>query len=299
MRYPELRMWFYVHNKKAEGPVSEEILHQLLKEDILPPTMLVWREGREEWAPARSVFADLFDAKDALPDTVSLQAVREANSPPSVSPNPQWPPPKPSQPQPSQKQKTGFWVFCFLLLPVFFGLVAFFMLVSPQTPLDRPHRSHQIQTTRPAPKVVPPPTAKPPAPAAPKAGGVIGRTTVPSLPPAWQSNTGIAVPTVLQAWQDPTGDYYFELELNNKIYVMGLMESFKALQSKNEVPPQCHSFSGVRSDGKAVVFEGEARDVKLVNRLIGTYNARHGSSLLLRELGVHVGGSGPPASSED
>jgi len=58
-------MWFYVHNKKAEGPVSEEILHSLLTTGTLAPEVLVWREGQSAWAPARSVFdfVDLADGK--------------------------------------------------------------------------------------------------------------------------------------------------------------------------------------------------------------------------------------------
>lgn len=52
-------MWFYVHDKKAEGPVSEKILMSLLRAGILEPEVLIWREGLRAWVSASSVFVPL------------------------------------------------------------------------------------------------------------------------------------------------------------------------------------------------------------------------------------------------
>jgi|GEM_PF-3967452 len=74
-------MWFYVHENKAEGPVSEKILHSLLVSGTLPSDTLVWQEGRAEWVRAYSVFADLYEG-DRPPEPEPV--------PPSVVPPAPW-----------------------------------------------------------------------------------------------------------------------------------------------------------------------------------------------------------------
>jgi hypothetical protein len=49
--------WFYAKDGQRTGPVSDSQLSELVRNRVLPPTALVWREGLEKWAPFNTVFS--------------------------------------------------------------------------------------------------------------------------------------------------------------------------------------------------------------------------------------------------
>jgi uncharacterized membrane protein len=48
-------MWHYVQNGQACGPVETSALQALLQNGSLGPDNLVWKQGMQDWIPARSV----------------------------------------------------------------------------------------------------------------------------------------------------------------------------------------------------------------------------------------------------
>lgn len=79
------RYWYYVKDDKAEGPITESKIKELLVAGHLNPETFVWSESLTEWMPASKV--ESFKIKEM----------------PSPPPLPQKPPPIPSSPSLSQK----------------------------------------------------------------------------------------------------------------------------------------------------------------------------------------------------
>jgi len=137
-------MWFYAHNKKAEGPVSEEILLGMLRSGVLANEVLVWQEGRTEWAPARSVFADLAEGESSAmvrgtpppsPDTGEDTASATAREGTIVISSPVYlsgQAPRPPEPR-GEKKYIGTWLV-FLLISL--GLVLLMLYMIKPTPAE-------------------------------------------------------------------------------------------------------------------------------------------------------------------
>ncbi len=50
---PDRSLWYYLSGDQQHGPVSAGRLHQLARSGTLLPEDLVWREGMDDWLPAR------------------------------------------------------------------------------------------------------------------------------------------------------------------------------------------------------------------------------------------------------
>lgn len=48
-------MWYYAQNARQAGPVPQEELQRLLREQQIPRDAPVWRDGMPEWTPAHQV----------------------------------------------------------------------------------------------------------------------------------------------------------------------------------------------------------------------------------------------------
>lgn len=70
--------WYYGQNGVQKGPVSLEMMQQLIRGGHVKRDDLVWKEGMANWAPA-SAIAELFPAAPVSP----------------VTPQPQYQPPQP------------------------------------------------------------------------------------------------------------------------------------------------------------------------------------------------------------
>jgi hypothetical protein len=47
--------WYYLLDGQRQGPISGDRLHELVRTGMLSPEDLVWREGMDDWLPARSL----------------------------------------------------------------------------------------------------------------------------------------------------------------------------------------------------------------------------------------------------
>ena len=56
--------WFYTLNRKKHGPVSSQELRQLAKAGTLLPSDLIWKEGMNDWRPAKDA-KQLFEGVQA------------------------------------------------------------------------------------------------------------------------------------------------------------------------------------------------------------------------------------------
>jgi hypothetical protein len=68
-----MAMWYYNYNDQQNGPVSEEVVRDLINQNIITPNTLVWREGMSNWQPAAAV---------------ELQPLFSTHGPPPVGPPP-------------------------------------------------------------------------------------------------------------------------------------------------------------------------------------------------------------------
>ena len=50
---PQLVEWYYQFNGAQAGPISAEMIIEMLEREILAPSTHVWREGMESWVPSR------------------------------------------------------------------------------------------------------------------------------------------------------------------------------------------------------------------------------------------------------
>jgi GYF domain 2 len=74
------RLWHYVQNGKAEGPVPEEQLRAQIATGSLKPTDLVWREGMPSWT-AIQVLPELAAAPVAQPVAAAQAAPNPYGAP--------------------------------------------------------------------------------------------------------------------------------------------------------------------------------------------------------------------------
>jgi hypothetical protein len=73
--------WHYTSGGKKIGPVPPVELKRLADTGILTPTDLVWREGMQQWVPARAV-------KGLFPDTQAAPPPAAATAPPAAPSTP-------------------------------------------------------------------------------------------------------------------------------------------------------------------------------------------------------------------
>jgi hypothetical protein len=73
--------WHYSSGGKKNGPVSPIALKRLAETGILTPTDLVWREGMQQWVPARAV-------KGLFPESPTAQPPAAAAPLPAATPTP-------------------------------------------------------------------------------------------------------------------------------------------------------------------------------------------------------------------
>ena len=85
--------WYYAKNGVQHGPVSAVELKQLADEGQLTSADLVWREGMEEWIPARKV-------KGLFVEDVQAAEPKPVDAPPESTP-PESTPPESTPPQPT------------------------------------------------------------------------------------------------------------------------------------------------------------------------------------------------------
>jgi len=78
------------------------------------------------------------------------------------------------------------------------------------------------------------------------------------------------------AYKSPNGDY-FEVERDNRIYVLGSAEPFESFQKAHHLP-YTNTLIGEGPNGQTVVFEASNDGSALQNRLAKIYGNRHGSS---------------------
>ncbi len=66
-------IWYYARDDREHGPVTSAYLAELARAGQLQPDDLIWREGMEDWRPARVVrglFASLAESKRASDSTI-------------------------------------------------------------------------------------------------------------------------------------------------------------------------------------------------------------------------------------
>src|SRR6185503_10813232 len=67
--------WFYAYAGQQAGPVNEAEFERLVREGVIQPTTLVWREGMSNWEPyAKAVPATSAPALSPAPVPTSLPA---------------------------------------------------------------------------------------------------------------------------------------------------------------------------------------------------------------------------------
>lgn len=249
-------MWFYVHNKRAEGPVSEEILQDLLTQGALSREALVWRVGQATWEPATSVLAQGVNEDEGLTkrDRVRPPAIPNAeqsatdprsSSGAAVSPGLAAPSGVAKSPVPPRGRLKSWLRNALLILMLPLGL---FLFVGGLIQADREKSVAMVQPT----------TVQPPKELSPD----LIRGQAPG--------------------QFDPGSVFIVLERGQNIYVLGKTETIEKLRNGKGMDEQ-YSFSGARADGRAIIFEAENGNVKLVNRLIDTYNKAYGTYLFPRE----------------
>ena len=57
--------WFYAEGSQQKGPVSEYDLAGLVRQGVVKPEMLIWREGLPDWQPLSQARPDLMVSPDA------------------------------------------------------------------------------------------------------------------------------------------------------------------------------------------------------------------------------------------
>jgi hypothetical protein len=79
--------WFYLHEQKPVGPVTDRELRGLLGAGALQPHDLVWREGQSSWLPAASAVPNLDWENAPIPPPVAAKVTPPARpSPPPEDP---------------------------------------------------------------------------------------------------------------------------------------------------------------------------------------------------------------------
>ncbi len=111
-------IWYYAQDDREHGPVTAAYITGMARTGKLRPDDLVWREGMEDWRPAR-IIKGLFTARDekggvatAEPDTTEVESLHvardwpfdeappvEAPSAPAPAVEPPPAPPPPPEPQ--------------------------------------------------------------------------------------------------------------------------------------------------------------------------------------------------------
>ncbi len=79
-----LQLWHYVEEGQAQGPVTAEVLAELLKAGRLFPETLVWTDGMDGWVEMRLLAERIFDgnppqelsAETSLPQTDGCPQIR-------------------------------------------------------------------------------------------------------------------------------------------------------------------------------------------------------------------------------
>jgi hypothetical protein len=83
-------IWYYAQDDREHGPVSAAYIAGMARTGKLRPEDLVWREGMEDWRPARSIkglFTPVERASGAASDTAVLDSPFDA-VPPTTAPEP-------------------------------------------------------------------------------------------------------------------------------------------------------------------------------------------------------------------
>jgi hypothetical protein len=79
--------WYYVENNKSMGPVSEQVLRQLIASEQVTPADLVWKQGMQDWAAANGFF-DFPNQRRAVPQDINTagREQEDADVMPKTSP---------------------------------------------------------------------------------------------------------------------------------------------------------------------------------------------------------------------
>lgn len=253
-------MWFYVHNTKAEGPVSEEILQGLLRNGVLPGDALIWREGQAGWAPASSVFEDpperagLPPVPGSEPEQTAWAAERSAT-------------------------KGGIVLLMLIVLGVLFLTLWH---------RQKPHVSEAARNPLPA-KPSPMQSAKPNA-------GLVSTPPVP-VPKTVQPGTQPIYPLPVGAVELRSGADYCAIipkpnKLHTQLFIVGNKRSFPFLERTGSLP-NSRFYLNPDPDpkvGKKLIIEHRREDPEFTWRLIETYNQHYGTTvrMALEPLGDYV-----------
>ena len=62
--------WYYVQDGNRQGPVSDEVLRDMVRSNQLAPATLVWREGMPEWREAAAALS----GAEAVPPPAHMHA---------------------------------------------------------------------------------------------------------------------------------------------------------------------------------------------------------------------------------
>jgi len=144
--------WHYAQNNQPCGPVETSALQELLRNRVLPPTVLVWKDGMALWASANTI-PELAAAVPAAPpplpstgapppaskpDTSPLADFRASlgNAPPPIAPAPA------SAADPVRADIEQNKVFAILAYLGILFLVP--LLAAPQSPFARYHTNQGI-----------------------------------------------------------------------------------------------------------------------------------------------------------
>ena len=69
--------WHYASGEKRIGPVSEEVIKQLIEIGTITRGMLVWRKGMPSWLPIENS-----ELSGPIPEQSALQPLHFSNTPP-------------------------------------------------------------------------------------------------------------------------------------------------------------------------------------------------------------------------
>lgn len=81
--------WYYSQNGQKPGPITEDELKKSAATGKLKPTDLIWKEGMDNWVPARSVKGLFLTAQAPVATRMPPQPVKAVPSTPDRVQN-QW-----------------------------------------------------------------------------------------------------------------------------------------------------------------------------------------------------------------
>ncbi len=121
--------WYYQHGGQAVGPVSRDELAAMAKSGEITPSVLVWHEAMESWAPAGSI---RFAGKPQVPSPPPLPRTSATRS---------------SSRRPHLKTGNEIWIGASVCVVLFFIAVGCIVASSTSRQPAPPHRAQQATVT--------------------------------------------------------------------------------------------------------------------------------------------------------